>query len=200
MMFTAGLFSSLNAVYNVVDLPEPVGPVTKISPSGRLIIFLKTPSSSSDIPSREKSYSVAFLSITRMTHDSPNKEGRMDTRSSSKQSLPLYVKAPSCGILFSAIFRLDRTLIREMIVLSATCSTLATSRSSPSILIRIRISFSLGLIWISEAFVSAARSRSILMNSTIGPVPSVSVSGVMAVATDSTVCFVSNIIFSFSCF
>ena len=33
-MFTPSTFSSLSAVYKVVDLPLPVGPVTRIRPSG----------------------------------------------------------------------------------------------------------------------------------------------------------------------
>ena len=32
MMFSSSLFSSCSAEYSVVDLPEPVGPVTRTAP------------------------------------------------------------------------------------------------------------------------------------------------------------------------
>jgi len=52
MMFFSGLFRMLSAAYSVVDLPEPVGPVTRIAPYGfvndlrnRLSAFSAKPSS-----------------------------------------------------------------------------------------------------------------------------------------------------------
>jgi hypothetical protein len=32
MMLTSGLFTTLSVAYSVVDLPDPVGPVTRIMP------------------------------------------------------------------------------------------------------------------------------------------------------------------------
>ena len=36
MILTSGVLSLLSAVYSVVVLPEPVGPVTRMMPCGRL--------------------------------------------------------------------------------------------------------------------------------------------------------------------
>ena len=41
MILRSGRFSSFSAAYSVVVLPEPVGPVTRKMPFGRLMILLE---------------------------------------------------------------------------------------------------------------------------------------------------------------
>ena len=106
--------TSFNALYRVVVLPEPVGPVTMKIPLGRLTAFLIPPLTSSGKPKLSRLRFTADLSKTRNTTLSPNWVGRVETRrSTALPSIVIFIR-PSCGIRCSAIFRSAMTLILEM--------------------------------------------------------------------------------------
>ena len=71
MILTPSTFNSFNAVYNVVDLPLPVGPVTRISPFGWLRIWSNFFNSSSGNPRSRLSNVSAFFCARRITTFSP---------------------------------------------------------------------------------------------------------------------------------
>ena len=83
MMLISGRATSPNVAYNVVDLPEPVGPVTNTMPYGRLYALENT----------SKLRSLKFRSSTlrlpegvlkiRMTIFSPHTVGNAATRRST---------------------------------------------------------------------------------------------------------------------
>ncbi|CCY61155.1 uncharacterized protein BN572_00375 [Clostridium sp. CAG:264] len=115
IMFTSSLFSSLKDVYSVVDLPEPVGPVTRIIPCGLLRIPSNTLISSSSRPSPLFGFVSPSLEVSRITVFSPYTVGRIDTRTSNSLRSTKIVIRPSCGFLFSAISIPPMILIRAVI-------------------------------------------------------------------------------------
>ena len=66
--------------YRVVVLPLPVGPVTRITPSGRSIIRRSAASAWADMPSSPRATIPRLRSSTRSTMFSPCAVGREDTR------------------------------------------------------------------------------------------------------------------------
>ena len=71
IILTPSTFNSLRAVYNVVDFPLPVGPVTRIRPLGWLNIRLNLSNSSSGNPRSRLSMVRAFFWAIRITTFSP---------------------------------------------------------------------------------------------------------------------------------
>ena len=112
MILTSVLLSSDNAVYSVVDLPDPVGPVTNKIPCGLLIIWSNTLSSCSLRPRSFFSLVRAVLDVSRITIFSPYTVGRTDTRISYSIRSTICVIRPSCGLRFSAISIPPMILIR----------------------------------------------------------------------------------------
>ena len=82
IMLTSSVLSSLNAVYNVVDLPEPVGPVTRMIPCGFFNILSNFSNSSSEKPKFFLSLVRFSLEVKRITTFSPLIVGNIDTRTS----------------------------------------------------------------------------------------------------------------------
>ena len=100
-ILTSSLFSSLRAVYRVVDLPLPVGPVTKIIPKGLAIIWSKRAISSGASPSSFLFLVRFSLEEIRITIFSPCTVGMEEIRISySCLSTTMDIR-PSCGFLFS---------------------------------------------------------------------------------------------------
>ena len=63
--------STFSAAYSVVDLPEPVGPVTSTAPFGLAIALEKRFNSSSFIPSASSPSTLTPPSRMRITTPSP---------------------------------------------------------------------------------------------------------------------------------
>ena len=74
--------TSFNKAYIVVDLPEPVGPVTKNKPCGRCKIDLTEANSLACIPSLASGFKPTSLSRIRITTLSPRTVGITDMRRS----------------------------------------------------------------------------------------------------------------------
>ena len=98
----------------MVVLPEPVGPVTIKMPFGRFTISEMPSSTSSGMPSWLMSSCTAPWSSTRNTTDSPNWVGREDTRKSTGRPPMVSLMRPSWGMRRSAMLRLAKTLMREV--------------------------------------------------------------------------------------
>ena len=126
------MFTSRRALYSVVVLPEPVGPVTMKMPFGRRTISWMPSSTSGDIPSWPMSSRTADWSSTRSTTLSPNWVGRVETRRSTGRPPMLILIRPSCGSRRSAMFRLASTFTRETIGTASCRGGGAISYSAPS--------------------------------------------------------------------
>ncbi len=100
--------------YRVVDLPLPVGPVTRIIPWEDWINFSTISSFSSFNPSSGRLNSLVDLFNNLSTSRSPWVIGIVETRISILWSPILTSKRPSCGSRFSAIFIFAITLILEI--------------------------------------------------------------------------------------
>ena len=111
-IFKCGLLTSLSILYSVVDFPEPVGPVTKISPWVLWIAFLKFFKSTSSKFNCSRVMSPASLFKIRITILSLFAVGRIDKRRSTTFPSILKFIAPSCGNLLSAISNLPIILNR----------------------------------------------------------------------------------------
>ena len=76
-------FNSFNAPYNVVVLPQPVGPVTSTMPLGRRITSRNERKISSGSPITSRSSMTTERSRIRITTLSPNIVGSTATRRST---------------------------------------------------------------------------------------------------------------------
>ncbi len=103
----------IKAAYNVVLLPDPVGPTTKIMPWGLCTCVFIEIQLSFDIPNEGKSNLMLFLSSKRITTRSPWLDGNTETRTSNALPAKFRAMRPSCGIRFSAISNLAITFIRD---------------------------------------------------------------------------------------
>ena len=120
IIFTSTEFCSFSAEYSVVVFPEPVGPVTRIIPCGRLMSLLNDSSSASEKPTSSRSSEMTERSSTRITTLSPKMVGRVETRRST--GLPPTTRSilPSCGSRRSEMSRFAMTFMREVMG-SARC-------------------------------------------------------------------------------
>ncbi|CSA91012.1 Uncharacterised protein [Vibrio cholerae] len=141
-MLRSLLLSSCKPAYKVVDLPEPVGPVTRMIPCGRLIKRRKLSWLCAVIPKLCRSRRVAFLSSKRITTRSPCDEGMVETRTSTARPPIRSEIRPSCGTRFSAMSSLAITLTRETSSDESLRLGASTSRSTPSTRKRIDSVFS----------------------------------------------------------
>ena len=111
-IFTCSLFSALNAVYKVVDLPLPVGPVTNRIPYGLASICCSIDISSRFRPSSLISLVRLSLEEIRITIFSPCTVGIEEIRISYSRRSTITDIRPSCGFLFSEISIPPMILIR----------------------------------------------------------------------------------------
>ena len=129
--------SFLVIAFTVVVFPEPVGPVTRINPCGVSSIFSISVRHSSVNPRSSKFNLFSFFPSILRTIDSPYFIGTIETRRSVFSFPSVTLILPSCGILFSSMFRFDIIFIRELIESNLSFSTVILSSSDPSILYRI---------------------------------------------------------------
>ena len=99
----------------MVDLPLPVGPVTRMIPSGRAIIRRSPASASPASPSRSRATTPLCRSSTRSTMFSPWMVGSDETRKSMSRPETDSEIRPSCGTRRSAMFIDAITLSRTAI-------------------------------------------------------------------------------------
>ena len=121
MILSSSLLISFSAAYNVVVLPDPVGPVTSTIPYGSLMYRRNRSRSCGAKPTTSSESFLNFslidsLSSTLNTAFSPCTVGIMLTRKSINRPLYRTRKRPSCGTLRSAISSSLITLMRERIV------------------------------------------------------------------------------------
>ena len=111
-MFTSGVLSFESTLNKLVDLPLPVGPVTKTIPFGSVKALLIV---SSDLP-QYPSFSSGKASLdslsTRITTFSPSVIGNVLTRKANLRPPKRILMRPSCGTRLSSIFRLAKILTR----------------------------------------------------------------------------------------
>jgi hypothetical protein len=84
MIFVCSSLISLSALYNVVVLPEPVGPVTNTMPCGNLIKWWNWRKSPCPSPAAEREIH-AVLVQDRITIPSPCNMGIIETRMSTSR-------------------------------------------------------------------------------------------------------------------
>ena len=156
MMFLSGEFSACRAAYSVVDLPDPVGPVTSTAPCASRNARSKVSRSASAMPSLCSSTTTLSLSSTRITTDSPCTLGSVTTRRSTWRPSTLSPTRPSCGRRRSAISSSAMIFTREITPGATRRGTVVTSLSTPSTRKRTRRSRPSGARWMSEAPRSTA--------------------------------------------
>ena len=115
MMFLSALLRMLRAAYSVVDLPEPVGPVTRIAPYG-----LRNDSSNRLQDSVEEAEVVELQQHLALVQDADDDllavHGRQ-RRDTQVEGLVAHTQAdmrPSCGMRFSAMSR-SAMILRRLI-------------------------------------------------------------------------------------
>ena len=136
-MLTSGESTLRMHEYSVEDFPEPVGPVTRMMPSGRLIISSKTLYMRGANPIFSSAMLFALGSRIRITIFSLTPRwrsmvGKELTRRSTSFWLWRMVNRPSRGLRFSAMSMLARTLMREMIWDISLAGICGFSMRSPS--------------------------------------------------------------------
>ena len=137
---------AFSAEYRVVDFPEPVGPVTRKIPSGKLITCSKIVWSSEKKPSWGRPKLRLSLSRIRITMLSPCTVGRVETRRSITFLPTFTLMRPSRGTRFSARLTLAINLVRDRIEGCRRLGGSCCSINLPSIRKRIRNFFSKGSI------------------------------------------------------
>ena len=96
----------------MVDLPEPVGPVTSRMPCGRSMSCLNVLYVSGSMPTLARLNTMRPLSRSRMTMPSPWTIGMIETRTSISRPWTRILMRPSCGRRFSAMFSRAMILMR----------------------------------------------------------------------------------------
>ena len=170
MMLISGLLIWFSAANSVVDLPEPVGPVTRSAPVGRETMSDRVARISSERPSSSRVGGVFDLSRRRMTTDSPSTVGRVATRTSSERptAAAFSEMRPSCGFRRSAMSSFASTLRRVTTPAVIRFGISCISCSTPSIRNRTTSESACGAKWTSEAPSSAAWKSTELTRRTSG--------------------------------
>ncbi len=132
MIFTSAVLSWLSAVYSVVVLPEPVGPVTSRMPCGCSSTLRNCGRNASVKPSRWKSNTTVSRSSRRITTLSPCAVGTVLTRRSSSLPCTRSMMRPSCGRRRSAMFSRAMILMRLITAAVRLAGGLSPSISTPS--------------------------------------------------------------------
>jgi len=151
MMLVVVEFRRDSDAYNVVVLPEPVGPVTSTMPCGWLISLSNCGSICPLMPRWLRSRRPASLSSRRSTARSPWPVGRVETRTSTGLPPTRNVMRPSCGRRFSAMSSCDMILIREISDAWIALRGRTMSRNAPSMRKRTTDVCSNGSMWMSDA-------------------------------------------------
>src|SRR5450756_2227753 len=151
MTLISGRETALSVAYKVVDLPEPVGPVTSIMPYGLVYDCSKTALFRSRKPRSERSSRAVELSKMRITTFSPQTVGKVATRRSIFRPWWVTDMRPSCGFRRSAMSISLRIFTREITPAWICFGDRWTSLSTPSIRYRTRRSVSVGSMWMSDA-------------------------------------------------
>ncbi len=120
--------------YNLVDFPLPVGPVTSKIPCGRSIKPSNRLCVTGSIPSCWSVKRTLALSSKRITIPSPKSIGMTLTRTSICLPPTWNLMRPSCGTRRSAMFKLDRILMRLIIAAwnRCICAGIEASCNTPS--------------------------------------------------------------------
>ena len=132
MMLTLSVLIWLMIEYSVVVLPLPVGPVTRITPSGRAIMSFNKFNSVSARPRASSGTMPFWRSSTRSTKFSPCVVGCADARKSICRPENLMLMRPSCGARASAIFMFDITFRRTAMAGQYDLCRLRICRRMPS--------------------------------------------------------------------
>ncbi len=132
-------------------MPLPVGPVRSIMPKGFLTIFFNIDRVSCMGVNSSSLRMRALLFRSRMTTFSPNMVGNVETRISMSLFPIFMLNLPSCGSLFSAIFRFPSIFTLDATAGCSLRERFDISCRTPSILILTRNVSSSGSMWISLA-------------------------------------------------
>ena len=170
MMLISAWLICVSAAYSVVDLPEPVGPVTSSAPVGRAISVESFSRISSARPSSVSVGAFFDLSRRRMTTDSPSTVGSVATRTSSMRpaAAAFSEMRPSWGLRRSAMSSFASTLRRVVTPAIIRFGIRCTSWSTPSMRNLTTSASSCGSKWTSEAPSSAAWKMTELTSRTSG--------------------------------
>ncbi len=153
MMLISGRLISARAAYSVVDLPDPVGPVTSRAPVGRRMMSASRSRIVSDSPSDSSVGVLRDLSMSRITTCSPSTVGSTATRMSSMRPTARAFSAmrPSCGLRRSAMSSFASTLSRVVTPFAIRLGIRCVSLSTPSTRTRTSSESSCGSKWMSLA-------------------------------------------------
>ena len=134
----SGRLISLSTPYSVVDLPEPVGPVTSRAPVGLRTIASSVSRIASESPSSVNVGGRRDLSRRRITTPSPSTVGSTATRmSSGRPATPAASEIrPSCGLRRSAMSSFASTLSRVVTAEASRFGSRCISWRIPSIRMR----------------------------------------------------------------
>ena len=159
---TSSVASFLSVEYSVVVLPEPVGPVTKMMPCGRVISSPQRLASSFEKPKASKFLSAAPGSKIRITSFSPKAVGKEDRRISTSDP-PLgppsgrrVLMRPSCGLRRSITSIRPSSLMRAVMASITAWGTWCTVCNTPSMRKRTAPVSRRGSRWMSLARWSKA--------------------------------------------
>ena len=143
--------STLRAAYNVVLLPDPVGPVTRTMPFGLASSRRSGVSTSPLKPSLSRSSETPRWSSTRTTTLSPCVPGSVETRRSIVRPSVRTWMRPSCGSRRSAMSR-SAMIFTRLATAGPTCAGSGFfATSTPSTRNRTRSWPSEGSMWRSLA-------------------------------------------------
>src|SRR6056297_172077 len=168
MMLRLRSLSSSKAAYSVVDLPDPVGPVTSRIPCGRWTRRLSRSRVAPSMPSSGRPSLPACLSRSLSTTRSPWLEGKVDTRTSTGLPASRRLIRPSWGRRFSAMSRRAMTLMRDATSDASAGDVDSTSRSTPSTRNLTERRSSNGSKWMSDAWSRSACESTPLIKRMIG--------------------------------
>ena len=135
----------------MVDLPDPVGPVTRIIPNGLAPRSRSAARAKGSVIRLSRPSSVAPLSSSRSTTFSPWRQGRVLTRKSVVRPRKLRRIRPSWGIRRSEMSRSAMILKREVMAGVSALGSFSTLRNTPSCRKRISRPSSWGSTWMSLA-------------------------------------------------
>ena len=160
--------TSSKALAKVVDLPDPVGPVTSTMP----LLARSQPRNisrwSGSMPRLSSAMSPRSWASSRSTMDSPNAQGTVETRMS--MSLPAMRREmrPSWGRRRSAMSIPATSLMRDATAGKRSIGCVRRVCSTPSMRMRTAKLSSAGSTWMSEASKSTAWESRLFTSSMIG--------------------------------
>ncbi len=168
MIFFMPSSAAASVAYRVVDLPEPVGPVTSRMPWASRLQAPSRARWSGAMPSRSSPRSLRSFGNRRSTMDSPCTPGNAEARTSMAWPLARTLRRPSCGKRRSAMSMPEISFRREATALKRSRGNCSRAYSTPSIRKRTTNWCSSGSRWMSEARCSTACASRLLTSSTTG--------------------------------